>query len=140
MDYIEPFADFRHDLWCIHCGTSKETNSFTRDHLPTKSLLDRPLPTDLPTFAICADCNNSLSRDEEYLKVFLACILDGTCEPSEMSDPKIGRGLARPFARRTPQCSHRGRGRKRRGTFVLASRPVAYNAASHQEREGALYL
>lgn len=95
MDYIEPFADFRHDLWCIHCGTSKETNSFTRDHLPTKSLLDRPLPTDLPTFAICADCNNSLSRDEEYLKVFLACILDGTCEPSEMSDPKIGRSLAR---------------------------------------------
>ncbi len=95
VEYIEPFADFRHALTCIHCGAPKDGRPFTRDHLPTKSLLDRPLPTDLPTLDICGPCNNELSRDEEYLKVLLACIFAGTCEPDELQDAKVARALGR---------------------------------------------
>lgn len=95
MDYIEPFADFRHALTCIHCGAPKDGRSFTRDHLPTKSLLDRPFPANLATLDICSPCNNELSRDEEYLKVLLACIFAGTCEPEQHDDPQVARALGR---------------------------------------------
>lgn len=95
VDYIEPFADERHDVSCIHCGAPKDGRQFTRDHVPTKSLLDRPLPENLPTFDICGECNNKLSRDEEYLKLLLTCIFQGTCEPDELKDEKAARALAR---------------------------------------------
>ena len=95
MEYIEPFSDFRHDLNCVQCGAPKDGRPFTRDHLPTKSLLDRPFPSDLPTLDTCGECNNRLSRDEEYLKVLLACIFGDTCEPDKLSDEKVGRALSR---------------------------------------------
>jgi hypothetical protein len=94
VEYIEPFSDERHLASCIHCGTQK-TASFTRDHVPSKSLLARPLPDNVPTFDICGDCNNRLSRDEEYLKLVLACIFEGTCEPDEIKDDAVARALKR---------------------------------------------
>lgn len=95
MEYIGPFVDFRHSLTCIHCGAPKDGRPFTRDHLPTKSLLNQPLPVDLPTLEICDPCNNQLSRDEEYLKVLLSCIFMGTCEPAELQDARVARALGR---------------------------------------------
>lgn len=94
MEYIESYADNRHKAWCIHCGTAK-TGRFTRDHIPSKSLLDSPLPDNTPTFSICPDCNNDLSQDEEYLKIVLTCILEGTCEPQELKDKSVARALLR---------------------------------------------
>ena len=95
VEYIEPFSDVRHDLTCAQCGAPKDGRPFTRDHLPTKSLLDRPLPDDVPTLDICAPCNNVISRDEEYLKVLLSCVFEGTCEPGDLQDEKVSRALAR---------------------------------------------
>lgn len=96
MDYIHPCSDTRHDAWCIHCGKAKdESTAFTRDHLPTKSLLDQSLPKNLPTLDICGQCNNSLSQDEEYLRLILTCVLEGTCEPDELQDQKAARALRR---------------------------------------------
>jgi len=94
MEYIEPFSDERHYASCIHCGAPKSRN-FTRDHVPSKLLLDRPFPDNLPTFDICAGCNNRFSKDEEYLKIVLACIFEGTCEPDELENEVVARALKR---------------------------------------------
>ena len=92
---LDQFSDLRHRGWCIHCGTAKGSCSFTRDHVPSKSLLDRPFPEELPVLDICGPCNNKFSADEEYLKILLACVFEGTCEPAELQDEKVGRALAR---------------------------------------------
>lgn len=38
----------------------------TKDHVPSKSLLERPFPKNLLTINCCKNCNNSFSLDEEY--------------------------------------------------------------------------
>lgn len=95
MEGIDDFSDRRLKGWCIHCGASASGAEFTLDHVPSRSLLDRPLPDYAPTVPICGDCNNRLSRDEEYLRVFLTCVLEGTCEPDELRDEKVARALRR---------------------------------------------
>lgn len=94
MEFIETYSDERHYASCIHCGAAK-TAAFTRDHVPSKALLDRPFPDNIPTFDICAKCNNDLSRDEEYLKLIISCVFEGTCEPDELNDETVARALRR---------------------------------------------
>jgi hypothetical protein len=50
-------------LRCIYCG--KE--ALTWDHIPSKSLLEKPYPNNLITVPACSTCNNSFSTHEEYL-------------------------------------------------------------------------
>lgn len=65
------------------------------DHVPSKILLNRPLPPHTPQVEVCSPCNNNFSRDEEYFAVFLSCVLSGTTEPSGQRDPKFQRALTR---------------------------------------------
>ena len=76
---------------CAYCGEEPGTS----DHVPSKVLLDDPLPSDLPTVDACSTCNASFSLDEEHLACFLECALSGTTEPGALSRGKIGRTLAR---------------------------------------------
>jgi hypothetical protein len=75
---------------CVFCGGEPGTS----DHVPSKILLDDPLPGDLPTVEACASCNVSFSLDEEYLACFLECVLCGTAEPEGVGREKVSRALA----------------------------------------------
>jgi len=75
---------------CVHCGGRPHT----RDHAPSKDLLDDPLPNNLPVVEACESCNTGFSQDEEYVACFVECVICGTTELSGVQRPKIKRILA----------------------------------------------
>ena len=76
---------------CAYCGRSPDT----ADHVPSKILLDDPLPANLPVVPACTTCNRGFSRDEEYLACLLecVCVLAGTAEPDRIRRPKVQQAL-----------------------------------------------
>ena len=95
MESIEEFVDERNKGWCIHCGGSIAALDTNSDHVPSKSLLRKPHPAYLPQVQVCMDCNSGFSRDEEYLALFLQCVLVGSTDPDRHGDPKVIRALER---------------------------------------------
>ena len=93
MKRIEEFVDQRQKSWCIHCGCSLEASETNQDHVPTKSLIRKPRPHNLPVVTICRDCNNGFSRDEQYAVTFLSCVLGGSSDPCLQSNPSAERAL-----------------------------------------------
>jgi hypothetical protein len=61
--------------------------------VPSKVFLDRPFPNDLATVDICAPCNESFSRDEEYMACFLECASCGTSDPDRLRRARIAERL-----------------------------------------------
>jgi hypothetical protein len=74
---------------CVYCGGPPDTS----DHVPSKVLLDDPLPVNLPVVEACATCNRAFSLDEEYLACFLDCVLSGSAEPAALQREKTRRTL-----------------------------------------------
>lgn len=95
MEEVEEFTDERQKGWCIHCGTTISTVTTNWDHVPTKGLLDRPLPPHVPQVEVCRQCNSGFSLDEEYFVTFLSCVLSGSTAPQAQANPKIQRALTR---------------------------------------------
>ncbi len=93
MDQIEEFVDEREKSWCIHCGGWIAELDTNRDHVPSKSLLREPYPANLPVVEVCAACNEGFSLDEEYLVVFLNCVLAGSTDPHQQRNPRVERIL-----------------------------------------------
>ncbi|PKA72762.1 hypothetical protein ATI02_5848 [Pseudomonas baetica] len=89
MDPKKLFHDTRFNGVCVYCGAFPET----RDHVPSKVLLDEPFPLALPVVPCCKTCNNSFSFDELYLACFIECVIHGTTDPEKMSRTKIKRIL-----------------------------------------------
>jgi len=87
----ELFLDQRLAGMCAYCGGPPDT----RDHVPSRILLDEPLPPGLPVVDACAACNQSFSLDEEYLACFLECVLCGTTVPADLGREKIKRALSK---------------------------------------------
>lgn len=58
---------------CAFCGGTPSTI----DHVPSKSLLAKPYPNNLPVVPACLDCNQSFSKDEQYLACLLECVIHG---------------------------------------------------------------
>ena len=85
MDNLRPFSDIRLSNSCSYCG---ETNPDTRDHVPSKVLLDPPYPNNLPVVPCCNDCNTKFSLDEEYFACLIECIIHGT---TDITKPKMRR-------------------------------------------------
>ena len=65
----------------LHHATGHDPTN--RDHVPSKSLLIKPYPSDLAVTEICEPCNTSFSADEEYFGAFLSAVLSGSVEPAE---------------------------------------------------------
>lgn len=55
---------------CIYCG-NPETS---REHVPTRCLLEKPFPPNLITVPSCSSCNQAFSLDEEYFLTVLSQI------------------------------------------------------------------
>jgi hypothetical protein len=49
---------------CVYCGAHADT----RDHVPPKLLLEKPLPPNLLTVPSCWKCNNGCSDDARYVR------------------------------------------------------------------------
>ena len=67
----------------------------SEDHVPSRALLMKPHPANLPVVRICSTCNKGFSADEEYLFLFLRCVLAGTTDPDEHNDARVARALRR---------------------------------------------
>lgn len=90
MKQIQDFGDDRNKGWCVYCGDDGET----RDHVPSRVLLDEPYPDELPVLPACAACNGAFSRDEAYLACVIECALTGSVE-SAKGRRKVGEMLAK---------------------------------------------
>lgn len=90
MRQIKTFSDQRLDQMCSYCG---ETANETRDHVPSKILLDDPFPENLPVVPCCTKCNQDFSLDEEYFACSIECILRGTSNIEQLQRQKIKSAL-----------------------------------------------
>lgn len=95
MDYIDEFVDDRQKSWCIQCGAWIGEVDTNKDHVPSKVLLQKPLPDNLPVVATCTACNSGFSADEEYLSLFLHCVMVGSTDPERHTVEKVARALRR---------------------------------------------
>jgi hypothetical protein len=94
MEKIDEFIDQRQKSWCIHCGawlTHVETNE---DHVPSKSLLAKPRPHNLPVVTVCRDCNSRHSKDEQYFVAFIHAVLIGSADPAKHTNESAARALS----------------------------------------------
>lgn len=82
MDQLNNYADGRLLRVCIYCGGSPDT----RDHVPSKCLLEPPYPPNLPVVGCCEPCNQNFSKDEQYFACLIESVLSGSTDPK-----KIGR-------------------------------------------------
>ena len=89
MDPRHLFVDERHGGRCVYCGAQPDT----RDHVPSKVLLDEPYPHELPVADACSSCNAAFSLDEQYLACMIECVMSGSAEPSSLQRTKIKRIL-----------------------------------------------
>lgn len=89
MIQLNSFADNRLIRGCIFC----DGHADTRDHIPSKCLLDQPYPENLPVVGCCYECNQSFSSDEEYFACLIECVRYGTTNPTELSRPSISKTL-----------------------------------------------
>ena len=81
MEQIRDFSDDRYKGTCLHCGTALATKPTNDDHVPSKALLDRPLPANVHVVETCVQCNDGFSSDEEYFAAFLGAALSGSTDP-----------------------------------------------------------
>jgi len=89
MDPRKLFIDARLKGICTYCGAVTDTS---RDHTPSKALLDNPYPENLPIAEACSKCNGDFSLDEEYLSCLVECVIHGTTKPDDRClEPTIKR-------------------------------------------------
>jgi len=91
MDPRHLFRDDRLTDACAYCEGPPET----RDHVPSRVLLDEPFPPELPVVGACSKCNRSFSLDEQYLACFIECVVCGSSDPERLTRPKIKRILSK---------------------------------------------
>jgi len=94
MKQYKRYADERQRHYCIYCGINISSKS-TREHIPSKVLLDKPYPENLPIILSCYKCNNNFSKDEEYIAYWLE-ILNQKINPK---DTYIYKKIKRAFSR-----------------------------------------
>ena len=91
MDQFRDYADSRLVNGCVYCAGTEET----RDHVPSRVLLDSPLPNNLPVVGACYSCNQSFSLDEEYIACLVEAVIAGSTEPNNVRRPRVAEILRR---------------------------------------------
>jgi len=88
---IKTFSDSRLDTQCAYCGKLPDT----RDHVPSKILLEKPFPENIPVVPSCLECNSGFSLDEEYFACMIECLISGTTDLDKLSRESIIKILKR---------------------------------------------
>lgn len=97
MDQLKILADDRLIGGCVYCGGVPET----REHVPSRVLLDAPFPDNLPVVGACLDCNNGFSKDEAYVACLIEAVLSGSTDPERVKRSSVAAILRRTPALRT---------------------------------------
>ena len=87
MRALGDYSDSRLRMACVYCGGPPES----RDHVPSRVLLDDPFPDNLPVVPACLTCNDRFSKDEEYLACLLEVVRVGSTSITPSMRPKIQR-------------------------------------------------
>ncbi len=87
MEQINNYADSRLINGCVYCGGSADT----RDHVPSKCLLDKPYPENLSVVGCCDSCNNGFSMDEQYFACLIESVLCGSTDPGKIRRASVAR-------------------------------------------------
>lgn len=87
MKQLNSFADDRLIRGCVYCGGSADT----RDHVPSKCLLERPYPENLTVVGCCYDCNQGFSKDEEYFVCLIESVLCGSIDPEKIERSSVAK-------------------------------------------------
>ncbi|MEZ4810770.1 MAG: hypothetical protein R2819_10450 [Allomuricauda sp.] len=87
MKQLNPFADDRLIRECVYCGDSAST----RDHVPSKCLLEQPYPENLSVVGCCDSCNQDFSKDEQYFVCLLESVLCGSTDPENIRRPSVAK-------------------------------------------------
>ena len=95
MRQLNDCSDVRSRGFCIHCGVGLDEGNTSRDHVPTRALLDRPYPDNLPAVDVCSECNNGFSKGEDYFVALMACVISGSVELGGRELPVAAGILAR---------------------------------------------
>lgn len=69
--------------FCLFCGNKADS----KDHIPSKNLLEKPYPLNLLTIDSCVKCNQSFSLDEEY---FLNVLTEISTNPALLIKKEAG--------------------------------------------------
>lgn len=82
-ELMRPFVEHSKNglHYCIYCGSIADT----REHIPSKAFLNKPLPGDLPTLPACQKCNNGFSSDELFTNTYIECVK----EFKERKNPEV---------------------------------------------------
>lgn len=88
MDPRHLYFDERLNGGCAYCGGQADT----RDHVPSRVLMDKPYPSNLPVVGACNRCNNGFSRHERMVACLVDCAMWGGTEAPELR-PKVRRML-----------------------------------------------
>ena len=94
MKQIYHFSDQLGSADCIPCAERNHSGQYSRDHIPTKALLNSPYPENLMDVGMCQECNSGFAKDEEYFAAFLASAISGSIEPDPLQFPTASRILA----------------------------------------------
>ena len=94
MKQIYHFSDQLSSADYIPCPEQNHSGKYSRDHIPTKALLNTPYPENLMDVGMCQQCNSGFARDEEYFAAFLASVISGSTEPDPLQFPTASRILA----------------------------------------------
>ena len=81
MKQREMRGDIRVGECCIFCH--RYFSELTREHTPSKILMNEPLPENLPIVYSCKECNSSFSLDEEYIACIIEC---ARCKSTQICD------------------------------------------------------
>lgn len=87
MDQIINYSDNRLLRGCIYCENSADT----RDHVPSRCLLDQPFPQNLPVVGCCNSCNQNFSKDEQYFVCLIESVLCGSTKPENIRRPSVAK-------------------------------------------------
>ncbi|QDT86052.1 hypothetical protein MalM14_37260 [Gimesia chilikensis] len=97
MEQLMDLADDRLINGCIYCGGPAET----RDHVPSRILIESPYPENLPVVGACRSCNNSFSKDEQYFVCLIESAIAGSTNPDMIRRTSVAKALRRSPALRT---------------------------------------
>lgn len=89
MAQAPDYSDSRLTSSCLYCGGVVSS----REHTPSKVLLDAPYPSDLSVVGACQPCNEGFSKDEEYLACLIECAIQGSTDPERLKRPSVARKL-----------------------------------------------
>ena len=78
MKQIYHFSDQLGSVDCLPCPENNHDRRYSRDHVPSKALLNPPYPENLMGVGMCQECNSGFAKDEEYFTAFLASVISGS--------------------------------------------------------------